>query len=289
MEEGTRTDGAFVETSMSEVALNAALPSRLSLDWATVSVLARRDVVRFFRQRTRIIGALAQPILFWFVIGGGFAGSFRIAGAEGMGYMPFFFPGVVTMVLLFSAIFATITVIEDRREGFLQCVIAGPGSRLSLVLGKCAGSSLIALIQAGLFLCFAPLAEVKLSTVNLPLLAAALVLTSLALTGLGFALAWWINSATGYHAVMSVVLIPMWILSGAMFPVRGAGPVLSALMWLNPMRFAVEAIRTGLYGVGATEVVTGQALLNPWLNVGALSVFAGVVLSLSAWRVNRRT
>ncbi len=264
-----------------------AVPSRARLNFATVAVLARRDVVRFFRQRTRIVGALAQPILFWFVIGGGFAGSFKVAGAEGLGYMPFFFPGVVTMVLLFSAIFATITVIEDRREGFLQCVLAGPGSRLSVVLGKCAGSSAVALIQAGLFLCFAPLAEVRLGQVDFALLLGALTLSALALTGLGFALAWWINSATGYHAVMSVVLIPMWVLSGAMFPVKGAGPVLGAVMTVNPMRFAVEALRSALYGDAASAAVTGHAS-SGYAQLGALGAFAAVVLCISAWRVSRR-
>jgi ABC-2 type transport system permease protein len=273
--------------SLSVATALAPSPSRLRLNLATVAVLAQRDVVRFFRQRTRVVGALAQPILFWFVIGGGFAPSFKVPGAEGMGYMPFFFPGVVTMVLLFSAIFATITVIEDRREGFLQCVLAGPGSRLSVVLGKCAGSSAVALIQAGLFLCFAPLAEVSLAQLNIPLLFAALVLSALALTGLGFALAWWINSSTGYHAVMSVVLIPMWVLSGAMFPVRGAGPVLGALMQLNPMRFCVEAVRTALYGEAATRAVSAAGSSSA-ANLVGLAAFAAVVLAVSAWRVGRR-
>ena len=137
----------------------------LALDWATVRVLAGRDVVRFFRQRSRVVGALAQPVLFWWVLGSGFTGSFRLEGASGVGYSAYFFPGVVTMVLLFSAIFATITVIEDRREGFLQSVLAGPGSRLSVVAGKCLGSSAVALIQAALFLALAPLAGVALSAV----------------------------------------------------------------------------------------------------------------------------
>ncbi len=272
---------------MSLEAVALAPPSRARLNLATVAVLAKRDVVRFFRQRTRVVGALAQPILFWFVIGGGFAGSFKVSGAEGLGYMPFFFPGVVTMVLLFSAIFATITVIEDRREGFLQCVLAGPGSRLSVVVGKCAGSSAVALIQAGLFLCFAPLADVRLAQVNLPLLGGALALSALALTGLGFVLAWWINSATGYHAVMSVVLIPMWVLSGAMFPVKGAGPVLGAVMAVNPMRFAVEAVRTALYGEEASTAVTGHAV-SGGAHLAALALFAALTLVVSAWRVSRR-
>src|SRR5262249_30373046 len=155
----------------------------------------------------------------------GFAGSFRVRRAEGLGYMQFFFPGVVSMVLLFSTIFATITVIEDRREGFLQCVLAGPGARLSGGIGKSRGSATIALLQACLFLVLAPFADVHLSEVQWPLLAAVMILSALAMTGVGFGMAWWINSTTGYHAVMSILLIPAWVLSGAMFPIESAGPL----------------------------------------------------------------
>jgi ABC-2 type transport system permease protein len=260
--------------------------SRLRLNWATVRVLVWRDVVRFFRQRSRVIGALAQPVLFWLVIGSGFAGSFRLRGAEGLGYMQFFFPGVVTMILLFSTIFATITVIEDRREGFLQCVLAGPGSRLAVVVGKSAGSALIALLQASLFLLLSPLADVQLAMVNWPLLAAVMVLSALAMTGLGFAMAWWINSSTGYHAAMSIILIPSWVLSGAMFPIKGAGPVLTAVMQINPMHFAVDGVRRALYGGGAVAAVADSGSAAGELV--ALLLFAATTLGVAAWRVSRR-
>jgi ABC-2 type transport system permease protein len=261
-------------------------PSRLRLNMATVRVLAVRDVIRFFRQRFRVIGALAQPIVFWFVLGSGFAGSFRVRQAEGLDYMQYFFPGVVAMVLLFSTIFATITVIEDRREGFLQCILAGPGSRLAVVIGKSAGSTLVALLQACLFLLLAPLAKVQLSSVQWPYLAAVMTLSALAMTGVGFAMAWWINSTTGYHAVMSVLLIPAWVLSGAMFPVRSAGPFLGALMQVNPMRFAVQGIRRALFGGALSAAVDpGGSVAGDLL---VLLAFAAVALGISAWRVSRR-
>lgn len=259
--------------------------SALALQWATVRVLLVRDVVRFFRQPSRVIGALAQPILFWFVIGSGFAGSFRVEGAQGLGYQQFFFPGVVTMVVLFSAIFATITVIEDRKEGFLQSVLAGPGSRLAVVLGKALGSSAIALMQASLFLLLAPLAGVSAATVDLPLLAAVMVLSALALTGMGMSLAWWVRSSAGYHAVMSIVLLPMWVLSGAMFPLKGASPLLAWVMRVNPMRFSVEGVRRALYGVEASAGVGGSVA---GLEVPVLLAFAAAFVGLAAFSVSRR-
>src|SRR5262249_52238044 len=134
------------------LALVESVPSRARLEWSTIRVLWARDRVRFFRQPSRIAGALAQPILFWWVIGSGFSGSFRSAGTSPVAYMNFFYPGVLSMVLLFTTIFATITVVEDRSGGFLQAVLAGPGSRFAVVVGKVLGSSTVALLQAGLFL-----------------------------------------------------------------------------------------------------------------------------------------
>ncbi len=264
-----------------------AVPGALALQWATVRVLLGRDVVRFFRQPSRIIGALAQPILFWFVFSSGFSGSFRVEGAEGLGYQQYFFPGVVTMVVLFSAIFATISVIEDRREGFLQSVLAGPGSRLAVVLGKALGSSAIALLQASLFLLFAPLAGVKAATLDVPLLLAVMVLTALALTGMGISLAWWVRSSAGYHAVMSIVLLPMWVLSGAMFPLKGAGPLLGWVMRLNPLRFSVEGMRRALYGAEASLAV-GTSSSAAGLEVPVLLAFAATFVGLAAFSISRR-
>ena len=270
---------------MSVVTLES-VPSRFRLNLATVRVLAGRDVVRFFRQRFRVVGALAQPIVFWLVLGSGFGGSFQLRSAQGLAYKQFFFPGVVTMVLLFSTIFATITVIEDRREGFLQCVLAGPGSRWSVVVGKSAGSTLIALLQACLFLLLAPVAHIQFAAIDWPLLAAVMILSALAMTGVGFAMAWWINSTTGYHAVMSVLLIPGWVLSGAMFPIESAGPVLGSVMRINPMRFAVEGVRRALFGgmLSGSLDPSGSAARD----LVALTLFAAVAVGIAAWRVSRR-
>src|SRR5215212_4076593 len=118
--------------------------------------LTRRELVRFLRQRHRVIGALATPIVFWLLIGGGMGRSFR-----GGNYLQFFFPGTILMILLFTAIFSTISIIEDRREGFLQSVLVAPVSRMSIVLGKVLGGTALAFGQALLFLLFAPLVGVR--------------------------------------------------------------------------------------------------------------------------------
>ncbi len=231
-------------------AARRSLPLALSLDLATIGVLWRRDLVRFFRQPSRLVGALGQPILFWLVIGAGMSGTFRYGagGAGATGYLAYFFPGVVLMVVLFAAIFTTLSVIEDRQRGFLQTVLAGPGSRLALVLGKCAGSASVALTQAALFLLLAPAAGFPFGAIRWTLLAGALALAALALAAIGFAVAWVVDSPQGYHAIQMTLLVPLWVVSGAMFPVPADRPAFAALMQANPISYAVSAARHALAG-----------------------------------------
>ena len=120
--------------------------------------LCQRELVRFLRQRNRIIGALATPIVFWLLIGGGMGRSFSSSNVPGGGsYLQYFFPGTVLMILLFTAIFSTISIIEDRREGFLQSVLVAPVSRQAIVLGKVLGGTILAFGQGLIFLLLAPL------------------------------------------------------------------------------------------------------------------------------------
>jgi daunorubicin resistance ABC transporter membrane protein len=218
---------------------------------ATTAVLARRELLRFFRQRSRVFGAIAQPLLFWLVLG------------SGVGQRAFFYPGVLVMVVLFSSIFATMTLIDDRHSGFLQAVLAGPAPRSAVVAGKTLGGAAIALLQTALFLLLAPLAGVEVGAVSWPSVAGILALAAVGLTAFGFAFAWWLDNQQGYHAVMMVILMPSWLLSGAVFPVEQAAPWLAAVMRANPLTHAVDALRAALEGTAASgpalAVVAGFA------------------------------
>src|SRR4051812_7037233 len=125
--------------------------------------LAKRELVRFLRQRHRIIGALATPIVFWLVIGGGMGRSISFGGSNAESYIRFFFPGTLVMILLFTAIFSTISIIEDRREGFLQSVLVAPIPRQTLVLGKVLGGTVLAAGQGLIFLLLAPVVGIHFS------------------------------------------------------------------------------------------------------------------------------
>lgn len=255
-------------------------------DLATVSVLWRRDLRLFLRQRSRLLGTLAQPLLFWLALGSGMSPTFRLTGG-GPGYLAYFFPGVVLMLVLLSAISSTMSVIEDRHQGFLQGVLVAPGSRAALVAGKSLGSSTIAMIQACLFLLLAPLAGLPLGGVSWVLLAIVLTLTCLGLTAQGFALAWWLDSSHAYHVVMSVVLIPQWVLSGAVFPAEGLNPVLRAIVRFNPMSYAVAGMRRAMHG-GTPPAGTAIHAGGAGLEITVVAALAAVSLAAATAACARR-
>lgn len=208
--------------------------------------LARRELVRFLRQRNRIIGALATPLIFWLLIGGGMGQSLNFAGMTGDSYIRYFFPGTLVMILLFTAIFSTISIIEDRREGFLQSVLVAPVPRSAIVLGKVLGGTVLATGQGLLFLLLAPLVGFRFTPASFAMVLLLMLILSFALTALGFCLAWRMTSTQGFHAVMNLFLMPMWFLSGALFPPSGAWTGLKYVMFLNPLTYGLAGIRRAL-------------------------------------------
>ena len=199
--------------------------------------LARRELVRFIRQPNRVVGALATPIVFWLLIGAGMGSSFKSDAVSG-NYIRYFFPGTILMILLFTAIFSTISIIEDRREGFLQSVLVAPVGRMAIVLGKVLGGTVLAFGQGLIFLILAPTVHIQLSPLTFLLAALMMFLLSFALTALGFCIAWRMSSTQGFHAIMNLFLMPMWFLSGALFP---ADQAWGAVRWI--MRLYSSASR----------------------------------------------
>ena len=248
--------------------------------WLPAWTLAQRELVRFFRQRTRVIGAVGQPLLFWILFGAGLRTSFQApAWAVGLGhpltYQEYFFPGIAVLIVLFTAIFSTISIIEDRREGFLQGVVVSPISRTALVMGKLWGGTLLALIQAGLFLCLAPLMGIALSPLQAVAILGYLGLVAFSLTGLGFIMAWPMESTQGYHALMSVFLMPMWLVSGAFFP-GGETGWLAWVIRLNPLTYGVAGLRRLLYWPVDLAATDGLPSATACLVVTLLFAMGGV-------------
>ncbi len=238
--------------------------------------LASREWVRFLRQRNRVIGAILTPVLFWLLLGGGMGETFE--GPSGEPYLEYFFPGMLLMIVLFTAIFSTITLIEDRREGFMQGVLVSPVPRWGIVLGKVLGGASLAAAQAILLLLVAPLVGIDMTVGGFFIAAAFCVGLSLALVSLGVALAWPMTSTQGYHVAMNLLLMPLWFLSGAVFPVATAGGPIKWLAYANPLTYGLSGLRTGL----------GGASLAPlWICV-FVTVAAGVGLFAAASWVSKQ-
>lgn len=252
-----------------------------------VRAIWQRELLRFVRQRSRLVGAFATPVIFWVLLGFGADRVFDAgAGSGGMGYLEYFFPGALLMILLFTAIFSTISLIEDRREGFLQGVLVSPAPRLAIVLGKILGGATLASIQGLVFLALYPLVAGGWPGL-LPMLGAvvAMGVIAIALTAVGLCMAWPMDSTAGYHALMNVLLMPMWFLSGAVFPATTAPLWMKAVIFLNPLTYGHQLMIGLLHGDDAAGLllplpISGAIMLV--FTVGMIGVCAKLARKPSA-------
>lgn len=260
-------------------------PSGMAAAW----MLAKREWIRFFRQRNRVISAVVQPLLFWLLFGTGLQGSFVGQGEQT--FLEHFLPGTLALIVLFTAIFATISVIEDRREGFMQAVLVAPVGRWPVLAGKVLGGAAIAWVQAMLFLFLVYLfraAPFSASVLGVMLL---LGIVAVAMCSLGMIVAWPMDSTQGFHAIMMLGLMPMWLLSGTFFPVAPLGgdagigqTILGLIMRANPLTYPIVELRRLLYP-GVDFAATGFAP-SPAV-CWAVSVAFMIGTSLIAWRLMR--
>jgi len=266
------------------------LVARLRAGW----MLARREWTRFFRQRNRVTAAILQPLLFWLLFGTGLSGSFESAGGEN--FLEFFLPGTIALIVLFTAIFATISVIEDRREGFMQSVLVSPVGRFPVLLGKVLGGAAIAWAQALVFLALVYVVGVASIGVTLPLLLLLLALIAVAMCALGMIVAWPMESTQGFHAIMMLGLMPMWLLSGTFFPIPAwhwSGPVaetgwgawlLSGVMHANPLSYSIIELRRL---INPTLDLTGAGFAPSSSVCWVVTIGATVATIVLAWWLMR--
>lgn len=254
--------------------------------WLATWTLLQREVVRFLRQRSRIVGAFASPVVFWVLIGSGLGHSFRPPGSSvDINYLEYFFPGTLVMILLFTAIFSTISVIEDRREGFLQAVVVSPAPRWSIVLAKILGGTVLAWVQGLLFCALAPLCGIELTAWRCVELFFVVFIVAFGQTGLGLLVAWPMESTQGYHAIMNIFLIPMWLLSGALFPASGAPAIVRWVMLINPVTYGVSAVRGIFYDDVAA--VAGGGLPGMGISLVVSVLFGAAMLAACSMLANR--
>jgi ABC-2 type transport system permease protein len=226
------------------------MPGYLAHDVKGAYTIWYRDVLRFLRDRSRIFGSLAQPLLFLFALGFGLGGALgRVGGGAGLGgipYIEFLYPGILCMTVLFTALFSAISIVWDREFGFLREVLVAPVSRTAVALGKVAGGSTVAMFQAAIIMLLGPFLGVRYDLGKIVLMLLVLLLLAAVITSLGILIAARQKTMEGFQVIMQFILMPMLFLSGAFFPFSSSSPAASTLKvigQLNPMSYGVDALR----------------------------------------------
>jgi ABC-2 type transport system permease protein len=269
--------------------------ARFDDDWRAVRVVWKRELIRFSRNRLRIATSLAQPVLFLFVLGGGL--SHLISTGSGFDFRTFMFPGVLAMTVLFTAIFSAVSVVWDREFGFLREMLVAPARRGAIMLGKAAGGSTVATLQAVIMLILAGLVHVPYSPLLIATLLIEMVLTAFMLTSFGLMLASRIDQVESFQVVIQFVL-PTFLLSGAVFPLSGLPAWLESLTKIDPLSYAVDPLRRAVFAhVNGLSAAMSRAL-NPgmtwdgWrlptaLELGVVVVLGAAMLSLAIVRFSK--
>jgi ABC-2 type transport system permease protein len=208
----------------------------------SIHALVIRELKRFMRQKGRFMATIATPLGFWVLFGAGYGSLFEETFLQSRSTV-YFFPGVLLLTLLFASIFSMISVIEDRQEGFLQGVLIIPQAGKRIVLGKIAGTVCMALLQTLFIMAMAWWVPIVAPWTSWVAIVFVLVLISIWLSAISFFFAWWLDSSQGFHGVMNLVLFPMWLLSGAFFPIESAHGWMQVLMKLNPLHYGLRLIR----------------------------------------------
>jgi ABC-2 type transport system permease protein len=240
-----------------------------------IIVLWSREMKRFLRAKSRIVGALAMPLFFLAFLGMGFRRVALPGMAEGVGYINFLVPGILGMSLLFSSTFGGLSVLWDREFGFLKEIMVAPVSRVSIVLGRIAGGVTTALIQGLMILAVSFILGFRI--VSLPLLPVAvmfMILISVTFLGLGLIFASKMRDMQGFSIVMNFVIFPLFFLSGALYPLDNFPRWLRLLCHLDPLTYGVDGLRGVMIGMSAYPV---------WFDLGVMSVFALIMIGLGAY------
>lgn len=234
-----------------------------------------RELKRFWRSRSRVVGTVAQPLLWFVLFGIGFGSSSRFVGI-GVEYMVFLAPGVVAIAVFFSSLIGGLSVIWDRRFGFLKEIMVAPVSRTAIILGRTAGVATTSVIQGLLVLLVSYLIfPFELNVWGAPLSAISMILIALVFSGLGLVIASGMKSPEGFHLIMTFISMPLFILSGAFFPVGNLPPWMRALSYADPLTYGVDALRIVLVGVGEFPLWLDHALL---VALGTVMIILGAYL-----------
>ena len=238
-----------------------------------------RETKRFIRYRSRILTSVVTPLLWLLIFGTGLGSAVRFGGNLPGGYQAFIYPGIIGQTILFTAIFSGVSVIIDRQYGFLKEILVAPITRPSIIFGKAIGISTASVIQGIILLFLSFLVGVTMTPLVFIASLLLMIPISVGLAGVGLLIASFTDSMEGFNLIMSFVVLPMFLLSGALFPVTGLPTLLQGAVYLDPLTYGVDALR---------QIILGYGAIPPHISVTVIVLFAIVMIFLSALAFNKR-
>lgn len=226
---------------------------------SAIFIMWKRQLIRYWRTRVRMIGALGQPLLFFIALGFGFGPIYAKAG--GGDYISFLAPGIMSMTILFTSIFSAMEVIWDKQIGFLKETLIAPVPRWHLMLGKTLGGATIALFQAFIVLLLAIIFGFRPNLLAIPLAFLFMFLVGFLFAALGIVIASNLQDMQGFPIIMNFIIMPIFFISGALFPISSMPKTLAAIAKLNPLSYGVEGIRAILTGTAHISLLTDLAVI----------------------------
>ncbi len=250
-----------------------------------IYIIWLRDLKRHFRDRARIVGSLASPIIFVFILGQGLGstiGNNLPVGGGAVDYKTFMFPGILGMTVLFAGVFASVSIVWDREFGFLKEMLVAPVPSWSIAVGKIISGATIASFQGCIMLLLAPFAGVSLSPLMIAELIPTLFLVACSMTGLGVLVASRLKSMQGFQMIMNFIMMPMFFISGAMFPLANAPAWMDTLSKIDPLTYGVDALRD----IMLTDVPSRYAFTT---DIGVIILLSVAMLAIAVSTFSRQT
>jgi ABC-2 type transport system permease protein len=248
-----------------------------------------RDVIRFTRDRVRMLAALGQPLLYLFVFGTGMAPAMSATTNGALDFRQFMFPGILAMAVLFTAIFSAISVVWDREFGFLKEVMVAPVSRTAVALGKVAGGATVAMFQGVIVLLLAPVVGVRMSPGQVSAIVGLMLLLATVMTSLGLVIAARQRTMEGFQMMMNFLLMPMFFLSGAFFPLRGVPLWMTWLSRVDPVTYGVDALRQEVLKGSVSPALLGALTVHPMAtNVVVMAALSVAFIIPAVWQFGRQ-
>jgi len=250
-----------------------------SSNFQTVYVMWLREMKRFLRAKSRVIGTLAMPLFFLLAMGFGLSPMGNLSGLEGEGYITFLVPGIIGMTMLFTSTFAGFSVLWDREFGFLKEIMVAPVSRTAIVLGRIIGGITTALIQGFLILIISIFLGFKIINPWSILLAFLfMILIGIGFIGFGVSVASIIKDTQGFSLIMQLIVFPLFLLSGTFFPISNLPSWLRLISYIDPLTYGVDGLRASLIGFSQFPL---------FLNLGVLLIFGTTMVILGSYLFNK--